>query len=70
MKGVWEAIRREPVLALAAVQAGIVCGVAFGLDLSDAQTAGVLGVTSALLAIVARSQVSPVASAGGFEARE
>lgn len=58
--GVWAAVRREPVLVLAVVQAVIVCGVAFGLELTDAQTAGVLGVTAAVLAIVARSQVTPV----------
>lgn len=59
MSALLDAVRREPVLVTAAVQAGVVCAVSFGLDLTDAQQAGVLGLTTALMAIVARSQVTP-----------
>lgn len=59
VKGALDVVRREPVMTLALVQAAIVCGVAFGLDLTDGQTAGVLGFTAAVLALVARSRVTP-----------
>lgn len=59
VKGALDVVRREPVMALALVQAVIVCGVAFGLELTDGQTAAVLGVTAAVLALVARSRVTP-----------
>lgn len=62
MNAVVERVRREPVLVLAAVQAGIVCGVAFGLHLDTNQQAAILGLSGALLALVARSRVTPVAS--------
>ncbi|MBI4941849.1 MAG: hypothetical protein HY830_13985 [Actinobacteria bacterium] len=60
-----ERIRREPVLVVALVQALLVAGVAFGLDLTDAQAAAVLGVTGAGLALVARSRVTPVRGTSG-----
>lgn len=60
-----ERIRREPVLVVALVQALLVAGVAFGLHLTDVQAAAVLGVTGAALALVARSQVTPVRGTSG-----
>lgn len=67
MNAVVDRARREPVLVVALVQALLVAGVAFGLDLSDVQTAAVLGVTGAALALVARSQVTPVAGTSGAQ---
>jgi len=52
-------IRAEPVMTLALVQAAVVCGVAFGLDLTDTQTAAVLGLAAAGLGLLARSKVTP-----------
>lgn len=60
MNAVVERARREPVLVVALVQALLVAGVAFGLDLTDAQTTAILGVTGTALALVARAQVTPV----------
>lgn len=54
-----EKLRNEPVLVVALVQAILVAAVAFGLDLSPAQSAAVLSVTGAVLAVVARSKVTP-----------
>ena len=51
---------REPALILGLVQAAIALGVAFGLDLSIEQTGAILAVTAALLAVITRSQVTPV----------
>ena len=51
---------REPALILAAVQAVIALVVAFGLEVTSVQTAGILAVTGTILALVVRSKVSPV----------
>jgi hypothetical protein len=59
-----EKIRNEPVLATALIQALLILAVSFGLDLSDAQQAAILGLSAAVLAVVARSKVTPV---GGGE---
>lgn len=53
-------LRREPVLVTAVVQALVILAVAFGLDLSDGQQAAILGLSAALMGLVARSQVTPV----------
>lgn len=53
------AIRREPALILGLVQAVIALVVAFGLELTGEQTAGIVAVTAAILALVVRSQVTP-----------
>jgi uncharacterized membrane protein len=55
-----EKINNEPVLVYALVQAIIAAGVSFGLDLNGGQTAALLAVTGALLAIVCRGRVTPV----------
>lgn len=52
-------IKNNPVLVLNLVGSLAALFVAFGFDLSKEQTAAILAVTSALLAIVARSQVTP-----------
>ena len=58
-------IRREPVLVTGLIQAALVLAVSFGLDLSTEQTAGILAVTAALLALVTRSQVTPTSTPSG-----
>lgn len=53
-------IRTEPVLVTALVQAVIGLIVAFGVGLTGEQTAAILAVTAAALALVARSKVTPL----------
>ena len=60
-----ERIKNEPVLVVGCVQAILALVVAFGLNLSDGQVAAILGVTGAVLALVARSKVSQVAQSDG-----
>lgn len=50
---------REPVVIIGVVQAAIVLAVSFGLHLTDTQTAAILAFTSVVLALVARTQVTP-----------
>lgn len=52
-------IRREPALITGLIQAVLALVVAFGLDLSGEQTASILAVSAAVLAVVVRSQVRP-----------
>ncbi len=52
---------REPVAILAALQALITLGVVFGLDWSVEQETAVIAAAGAVLALFARSQVTPVA---------
>lgn len=52
-------IRKEPVLVSGFVQAVLGLLLAFGVQLSLAQTGAILAVTAAGLAFVARSQVTP-----------
>lgn len=52
---------REPALIIGAVQAILALALAFGLRLSVEQTGAILAATAAVLAVVTRSQVSPVA---------
>lgn len=59
MQALWNRITQEPALVVGLVQAGIVLGVSFGLDLTEVQTASILAFTAAVLALVTRSQVSP-----------
>lgn len=51
---------REPALILGAVQAVLVLGVSFGLDLTTEQTAAILAATAAILAVVTRQRVTPI----------
>ena len=53
-------IRTEPALIAGAVEAVVALAVAFGLDWTAEQVATVIAVTSALLALFVRSQVTPV----------
>lgn len=54
---------REPVLWLAAVNALVALGVGFGLDVSTEQQALLQAAVTALLALVARGQVTPTVTA-------
>ena len=54
---------REPVVILAAVNAALALGVGFGMDLTGEQQALIGAAVSAVLALVARSQVVPNATA-------
>lgn len=52
---------REPALIMGLVQMILAGAVAFGLDLTSDQTAAVLGISAALLSVVTRQKVNPVA---------
>ena len=52
-------VRREPALVSGLVAAVIALVVSFGLELSPEQIGSIMAVTSALLAFVVRSQVTP-----------
>lgn len=54
-----EKIKNEPVLLTALVSAVLALAVAFGLHLSKEQTAAILAVVNAGLALVVRSKVTP-----------
>ena len=54
---------REPVMFLTVVQTAIALVVAFGLDLSAEQVGAIVAFSASVLGLIARSQVTPVASA-------
>lgn len=51
---------REPVLIMAAIQAGIAAAVGFGLNWTGPQVALVTLFAAAILGLIARSKVTPV----------
>jgi hypothetical protein len=53
--------KREPAMILGVVQAIVALAISFGFGLSAEQTGAILAVTAAVLALVTRSQVTPVA---------
>jgi hypothetical protein len=53
---------REPAMILAAVQALLALVAAFGLGLSPEQFGAVMALTAAVLGVLTRSQVTPLAS--------
>ena len=53
-------LTNEPTLVVELVRAALLCAVVFGLPLSEEQTAAVLLVVSAALAVVNRQRVAPV----------
>lgn len=65
---------KEPALIIGLVQAALVLAVAFGVHLNPAQTASILGFTSAVTAIVGafitRSQVSSPATTAAIQAAQ
>lgn len=64
MTSILDRIRREPALVTGAVSALIALGVAFGLNLTGEQTGAIMAVTTAVLAFVTRSQVTPASGPG------
>ena len=58
MKNLWN---REPAAIIAALQTLLAVAITFGLDLSAEQVGGILAATAAVLGLITRSQVSPVA---------
>ncbi|MGL5910649.1 MAG: hypothetical protein ACRCZP_11650 [Phycicoccus sp.] len=54
--------RREPALVSGFVAAAVALAIAFGLDLTDTQVGAIMAAVTALLALIVRSQVTPVAS--------
>ena len=52
---------REPAVILGFVQAVLTLVIVLGVDLPDGAEAAILGVSAAVLALVTRSQVTPVA---------
>lgn len=60
MNEILNRLRNEPVLVTTLVQAALTLLVVFGLNLSTEQNVAILGVTTALLTIFARSKVTPV----------
>lgn len=60
MKDVWERIQNEPVLVLNLVNAVIAAVVVFGVDLTMAQQVAIIGISTSVLNIIARSKVTPV----------
>lgn len=52
---------REPALILGLVQSALALAVGFGLNLSTEQMGLLMAFSSALLAVITRSQVSPKA---------
>lgn len=63
MATIQQRIQREPALVTGIVGALIALGVAFGLDLTGEQIGAIMAVTTAVLALVTRAQVTPVAPA-------
>ena len=59
MTTIIDRVRNEPVLLTALIQSVLALVVSFGLSLSPEQIGGILAVSAAILAIVARSQVTP-----------
>ena len=55
----WELVQHEPVRLVAAIQATLATAVLFGLDLTEAQLAGLVLCVSAWLAFVTRRAVTP-----------
>ena len=55
----WQRIQNEPALVSGVISALLALLVSFGLGLSGEQIGGIMAVTSAVLAILVRSQVAP-----------
>lgn len=51
---------REPALILGAVQALLALGLSFGLHLTSEQIGAIMAASAAVLAVITRSQVTPV----------
>lgn len=58
-----ERIRNEPVLVYTVIGAGLVLLTEFGINVTDSQQAAIIGFVVALMALVARSKVTPTTKA-------
>jgi hypothetical protein len=61
----WEAIKNNPVLVNTFIGAAIVVAVHLGAPISDELKLAIDGLVTAALAILTRSQVTPVAKLAG-----
>lgn len=52
---------KEPAVILGAIQAALALGLSFGLQLTTGQVGAIMAAAAAILAVVIRQQVSPVA---------
>jgi hypothetical protein len=59
MNAIWARITAEPVLVTTLVQTILILAVSFGLDVTKEQTAAILALSGAILALVARQNVTP-----------
>jgi hypothetical protein len=70
-KNIYNAIMsREPVMALAVLEAGLALGIGFGLALSGEQVALILAFVAALFGFAQRKFVSPIARTGPASGEE
>ena len=60
MEALWARIQAEPVLLVTFVGAVLDLAIVFGAPLADEQKTAIVVVATALLALFARSKVSPV----------
>jgi hypothetical protein len=58
----WHLIKQEPVGVQGIIQAVLALGTSFGLGLSNSQMGAILAVTAAILALLTRQQVTPLAN--------
>ena len=58
----WHLMKEEPVGVQGIIQALLALGTSFGLGLSNSQMGAILAMTAAILALVTRQQVTPLAN--------
>jgi hypothetical protein len=58
----WQLIKEEPVSTQGIIQAVLALGTSFDLGLSSSQTGAILAVTAAILTLLTRQQVTPLAN--------
>ena len=54
-------IKKEPAMVMAAIQSGLALGVSFGLKLSVEQAGAIMAFSAAVLGLITRQLVSPAA---------
>jgi hypothetical protein len=67
MKTLWN---REPILILAAIEAGIALLSSFGFELTGKQVGAIMTFSAAVLALIARGQVTPAAGGSTSSAKD
>ena len=58
--GLTDRLSQEPVLVLGVVQTALALIVSFGLGLTGEQVGAIVGLSAAILSLIARSKVTPV----------